>query len=232
MYIILFILFAIQIITLMLLGFFFFYVKSNLNIHNDASTFRQFVKHVVLSSREISDKFTFNNKSGVNGNLKNQLETLENKMNGLQIKMNQDNVNMFEDKLQKLDRQFGDLQEKVNNLSKSSDIDTKNKVVENIKPENEGIKYFRSKQGRFLLEEVVNESEGAFKVFDIKGNEARFEYCGGVVNSDFFTDICSFENNPADIPNKIKIKTIIAGVVKKDHNSNWEVYTPAKIKFE
>lgn len=101
----------------------------------------------------------------------------------------------------------------------------------NAENSNPDIKFFRSKQGKILQEEVSNNSEAAFKVFNIKGNEAKFEYCGGVVNSDFFDGICIFENNPADVPNKTAIKTTVSGVVKKDINGNWEVTTPAKIKF-
>jgi len=224
---------ALNIVTVLLVVFILHSFKNrNLKDKNDKSKFRQFVEHVVLNSKEISDKFTSNSKHGIHGIAKNQLQTFENKLNEFQKKLNENNVKMFEDKLQKMERQFGDLQEKVNKLSKLSDAETKTEIVENLLPANEDIKYFRSKQGNFFFEEVFNESEGKFKVFDINGNEGKFEYYGGVVNSDFFIDICSFENNPSEVPNKTKIRTIIPGVVKKDNNSNWEVFTPAKIKFE
>jgi hypothetical protein len=52
-----------------------------------------------------------------------------------------------------------------------------------------------------------------------------------VVNSDFFTDVCSFENNPSDVPTKTQIITTTPGAVKKDGNY-WIVQKTAKIKFE
>jgi hypothetical protein len=94
-----------------------------------------------------------------------------------------------------------------------------------------GVEFFRSKQGKTLLEEVSDEREASFKVFDINHSEAKFEYCGGVVNIDFFNDICTFENNPAKVPNKTKIITAAPGTVREGSNSSWEVDTPAKIKF-
>ena len=222
-----------SIVTLLLVFFILYrFKKRNLNYKNNKSQFRQLVEYVVLNSKDISDKFTSNSKHGINGIAKNQLQTFENRMNEFQKKLNENNVKMFEDKLQKMERQFGDLQEKVNKLSKISDTETKTEIIENLLPAKEDIKFFRSKQGKLFFEEVIVESEGKFKVFDINGNEGKFEYYGGVVNSDFFIDICSFENNPSEVPNKTKIRTIIPGVVKKDNNGNWEVYTQAKIKFE
>ena len=53
-----------------------------------------------------------------------------------------------------------------------------------------------------------------------------------MINQDFFTDVCSFANNPSDVPNKIRITTTIPGTVKKDSNNKWEVVEKAKIKFE
>jgi len=93
------------------------------------------------------------------------------------------------------------------------------------------IMFFRSKQEKILQEET-SRVNALFKVFSIKGNEARFTYCGEVQNPDFFSDICRFENNPAEVPNKTKIITTASGIVKKDSNNNWIVVYPATIKFE
>jgi polyhydroxyalkanoate synthesis regulator phasin len=111
--------FALLSFVFILLSVFLLYLKKNLNTKNDKSTFRQFVLDVVKESREVSDKTTFNQKTGGIGNSKNQLQQLENKINEVQRKLNESNVRMFEDKLQKLERQFGDLQEKVNKFLKS-----------------------------------------------------------------------------------------------------------------
>jgi hypothetical protein len=93
-------------------------------------------------------------------------------------------------------------------------------------------RFYKSKNGKILIEELHNSTDALFRVFNIKGNDAKFEYCGGVINQDFFTDICSFSNNPSDIPNKTRITTSIPGTVIKDSNNNWEVVEKAKIKFE
>ncbi|MGI6409831.1 MAG: hypothetical protein ACOX0V_01145 [Bacteroidales bacterium] len=147
-------------------------------------------------------------------------------------------VEMFEAKLQQLEREFGELQEKVRNIKlepiSPNTIKTEDKIIEtpvNVQePKISYIKYFRTKQGKVLQEEVSNQSDASFKIYDINNNEAKFEYCGGVVNPDFFTEICTFENNPADVPHKKEIRTTAYGTVKKDNN-NWVIDKPAKIKF-
>jgi len=68
-------------------------------------------------------------------------------------------------------------------------------------------------------------------VIDIENDKAKFEYCGGVVNTDFFEDICTFENNPAEVPNKTKIITTVPGIVRRDNNNVWNIEERAKIKF-
>jgi hypothetical protein len=93
------------------------------------------------------------------------------------------------------------------------------------------IRFFRSKKGKVLMEEVTNERDAAFKVFNIKNNEAKFVYCGDIQNPDWFGAIVEFVNNPQEISNKTKIDTTTPGIVKINSNNNWEVITPAKIKF-
>lgn len=93
------------------------------------------------------------------------------------------------------------------------------------------VRFFRSKQGKILLEEISNERDAVFKVFNIKGSEAKFVYCGEIQNPDWFGVIVEFVNNPQEIYSKTKIDTTSPGIVKMDSNNNWEVTTPAKIKF-
>lgn len=132
-------------------------------------------------------------------------------------------VEMFEAKLQQLEREFGELQEKVRNIKlepiSPNTIKTEDKIIEtpvNVQePKISYIKYFRTKQGKVLQEEVSNQSDASFKIYDINNNEAKFEYCGGVVNPDFFTEICTFENNPADVPHKKEIRTTAYGNCKE-----------------
>lgn len=102
-------------------------------------------------------------------------------------------------------------------------------IIEDVSSNQDAI-YFRSKQELKLLEEV-NKAEGVFKVFNIKNNEANFEYCGGVVNPDFFEKVCVFANNPHGIQVK-SIKTVVPGKVTKDDNGNWVIVGKAEIKFE
>ncbi|MBK9983859.1 MAG: hypothetical protein IPP15_16070 [Saprospiraceae bacterium] len=92
-------------------------------------------------------------------------------------------------------------------------------------------KYFRPKTGNALQEELTNSVGSSFRIYNINNNEANFEYCGGIVNSDFFDGVCLFQNNPANVPNKSNIITKTPGVVKKDPNGNWIVETLATIKF-
>jgi hypothetical protein len=115
------------------------------------------------------------------------------------------------------------------NISKEVTENTSVQIHENEKASMEII-YYRTKHGT-ILQEAVNEIEGVFKVFDIAENEAKFEYCGGAINPDFFIDICVFENNPQEIPDFTSIKTTLPGKVKKDNNGNWEIITTARIKF-
>lgn len=116
------------------------------------------------------------------------------------------------------------------NISKDVTENTSIQIQENEKASMK-ILYYRTKHGT-ILQEAVNENEGVFKVFDIAENEAKFEYCGGAINPDFFIDICIFENNPQEIPDFTTIETTLPGKVEKDNNGNWEIITTARIKFK
>jgi hypothetical protein len=156
------------------------------------------------------------------------LEILQNSSEG--------SITMYVDKLQQLERRLGELKSDVDKLKKQ-EVGAKPPQLDNEQPksseqkDNLEIKFFRSKQGKILLEEVSNEIDAAFKVFNIKENEAKFIYCGGIQNPDWFGEIVEFANNPQEIPNKIRIDTTTPGIVKKDSNNNWLVTIPAKIKF-
>ena len=143
---------------------------------------------------------------------------------------------MYVDKLQQLERRLGELKSDVDRLKKH-EVGAKTAQLDNIQPKSSqqkdslDVKFYRSKQGKVLLEEISNESDAAFKVFNIRDNQAKFEYCGGVQNPDWFGEIAEFVNNPQEIPNKTKIDTTTPGIVKKDSNYNWVVTIPVKIKF-
>ncbi len=156
----------------------------------------------------------------------------------LQVRENStgESISMYVDKLQQLERRLGALKSDVDKLQKQ-EILAKISYSDSAQPEcsqskeNLDIRFFGSKQGRILLEEVSNESGAVFKVFNIRDNEAKFVYCGGVQNPDWFGEIVEFVNNPQEIPNKTKIDTTTPGIVKKDSNNRWIVTIPAKIKF-
>jgi cell division protein FtsL len=126
-----------------------------------------------------------------------------------------------ENKIANLEKQINDLQNNENNDSGKTDTQTKT----------DDARFFKSNNGKILTDELPNATDAFFKVYNINGNEVKFEYCGSVVNPDVLTDVCCFANNPFDVPNKTKIITIESGIVKKNNN-NWEVIKIAKIKFE
>jgi cell division protein FtsB len=146
----------------------------------------------------------------------------------LQVRENStgESITMYVDKLQQLERRLGELKSQVDKLQKQ-EFSEKISHNDSEQPErsqskeNLDIRFFGSKQGTILLEEVSTENIAVFKVFNIKDNEAKFIYCGGIQNPDWF----------GEIPNKSKIDTITPGIVKKDSSNNWVVTIPAKIKF-
>lgn len=198
-------------IFIILLLIIFLLIKRKIFSQNKEMKLRSFIKEVVLNSREIT----------------NRLSSPDNN--------NGSNLRMYEDKLNALERKIGGMQEILTKIQKNPRVNEVNKndseSNKEINIEKSEIKFFRSKNGKTLQEELFSDSNASFKVLNIKNNEANFEYCGGVVNLDFFDGVCSFENNPADVPNKTRINTVAQGTVKKDNNNNWVVDKPAKIKF-
>jgi hypothetical protein len=138
-------------------------------------------------------------------------------------------INLIDNKIAVLETQVKELQKRENNEGRRKNTEEN---VSDLQSKIDDVKYFKSKNGKMLIEELQNSSDASFKIFNVIENEAKFEYCGGVVNQDFFTDVCSFANNPSDVPNKTKITTMVPGVVKKDSNNIWEVTDKARIKFE
>ena len=173
---------------------------------------KEYIKKITAKSRRLEKKFILKNDENANTETQNRIKKIE-------------------VRLRRLENHLKEHQGEFNICHENVDTEYGYNAVEFSNQTGVGIKFFRSKQGKTLMEEADSKS-AIFKVFNITGNEAEFEYCGGVQNPDFFTEICSFENNPADVPNKTKIITSMQGVVRKDSNNNWEVITPAKIKFE
>ena len=161
--------------------------------------------NTVLESQRIANRFFSNNHNKTHPNIK-----------------------PIEEKIALIEKQIIQLQNKE--VSKGEkEYEKSPESLNTIKGDD---KFFKSKNGKILIEELHSSSDASFRVFNITGNDAKFEYCGGVINQDFFTDVCSFANNPSDVPNKTRITTTIPGTVKKDSNNKWEVVEKAKIKFE
>ena len=147
---------------------------------------------------------------------------------------NSSDISIFEDKLQQLERRLGELQEKFNKIAddkqkepeKQEPVSTPPPVE---KPKDTSEQFFKTKSRKVFYQET--DADASFRVFNIKGNNAEFEYCGGVVSPDFLTDVCDFLNNPWKLGNIKKIATKTAGKVSKNYDGNWEVMIPAKIEF-
>jgi hypothetical protein len=181
-----------------------FFISRRKN-HQQRELNRDQIITTVLESQKIANRFYSNNHNKVSLNIK-----------------------PIEDKISLIEKQIIQIQNKEDSngekeVKEFSDI--KNSPIRDDK-------FFKSKNGKILIEELQNSTDASFRVFNLSGNDAKFEYCGGVINQDFFTDVCSFANNPSDIPNKTRITTTIPGTVKKDSNNKWEVVEKAKIKFE
>lgn len=154
--------------------------------------------------------------------LNNRNQSLNKKVNELYIRVNRAEKSLVDEQQNK--PKINEKHEvKTNPTPKGSSFQGKVSTTEKI--------FFKTKNGKALQEKLPSAQESAFKVYDINNNEAKFKYCGGVVNPDFFDGVCNFENNPAKIETIRKIETTAPGKVKKDNNGNWMVENPATIKF-
>jgi hypothetical protein len=209
--------FCLVAIVLFIVSWLFWY-KSQLNTANRNSSLRKFVKNVFFSSEEINDKFEFI-----------KTETYANGVNT--------NESILEKKLDNLKRQFDELQPALKSIiatdSQKSIKEETNPVIPVIKsPEpKQNEFYFASKSNKQLTEQLPNSANASFKVYEITGNEAKFEYIGSVRNENWFEGVCSIENSANDnLSDKKHISTTKPGRVRKFDNF-WIVSTPASIKF-
>jgi len=191
------------IITWLVMIVLFFISRRKNHQHSEQS--REQIIITVLNSQRIANRFFSNN----------YYKTLQ-------------NIKSIEDKIALIEKQV--IQHHNIEVSKGEKESKEFSEIKNYSNSDE--KFFKSKNGRILIEELHNSTDASFRVFNITDNDAKFEYCGGVINQDFFTDVCSFANNPSDVPYKTRITTTIPGTLKKDSKNNWEVVEKAKIKFE
>lgn len=155
---------------------------------------------------------------------------------------NANDYNGLNNKIGKLESQLGNLLKEVENLKKSCSQPNPNQSAQqpattsqptnNVSVTNQpkdDSQYFGSKNKKTLINETGKDA-AKFRVFNIKGNEADFEYCGGVTNLDFLESICDIPSDAYNIQSKTNIITLKSGKVKKDSDENWEVSIPATIK--
>jgi len=138
----------------------------------------------------------------------------------------------FED----LHGQIVKLQEEINAL-KNNDKHAESNRHSNFKsqtnPTNSKVKYLKMKSGIYLSQESYSQLNSKFKIFDIQGNTAKFEFCGNeleaIANREaFFDNVCDDSNYS---PTAKQIVNEQHGVVELQGDGKWKVITKATIKF-
>lgn len=134
------------------------------------------------------------------------------------------------------------LEEEIqNDLDKETTTDTNQSKTETggeieLKDENKlesgEVKFFGGKYNKTLDGELPSSSGARFKVFNIKGDQAEFEYCGESTNENYFEEVASIQNDASEnISARKEIITVKPGIVMKNSEGKWEVKTPAQIMF-
>ena len=177
---------------------------------------------LLKKKRDIRDKRKWDELDRNYNLLKNKNQVLKKEVDELSIRVNRAEKNLVgEEQYEPQKNNMNEVNTKY--IPKSTDHKGKASATEEI--------FFKTKNGKVLQEKLLRAQESAFKVYDINNYEAKFDYCGGVVNPDFFDGVCNFENNPAKIESIRNIETTTPGIVKKDNNGDWVVETSAIIKF-
>jgi len=152
---------------------------------------------------------------------------------------NSGNVEMFDTKIQQLERRLGELTQTVNELQKKLDeyINDNGNIGGNTRGStgaaNENIKYLKGKSGN-TFSRIEDSPEGAnWCMREIK-REWRLEYCGTIetARANFSAIFDNVSKKTGDVQTARKVETAERGILKFDKdNNNWEVTTPAEIKF-
>ena len=104
-------------------------------------------------------------------------------------------------------------------------------VKDENKLESREVKFFSGKSNKELNGELSSSSDAKFKVFNINGNRAEFEYCGSVINENWFEGVADVMNGVDEtLNNKKNIITTKPGIVVKE-DGNWKVEKRVEIKF-
>jgi len=128
-----------------------------------------------------------------------------------------------------LEEQLREIDNKINILqSKDSGGSF---IKDENKPESREVKYFSGKIDKILEGELSNSSGAKFKIFNIDGNRAEFEFCGSVINENWFDGVADIMNDVSEtLNNKNNIITTKPGIVVKE-GGNWRVEKRVEIKF-
>jgi hypothetical protein len=93
--------------------------------------------------------------------------------------------------------------------------------------------YLKTKSGDYLYHESDNQENSKFKLFDINGDKAKFEFCGNEQSAidnknSIFDNVCEYSNYSSGVTH---ITNIEPGEVYRQHDGRWKVIKKAKIKF-
>jgi hypothetical protein len=138
------------------------------------------------------------------------------------------NVRAIEDKLQQMERRFGQQFHSIYNTQNMSIAS----MPKDMPPEKPNVKYLRMKSGSSLSQESDSPEGGKFKLFDIVGDRAKFEFCGdeqaAIANKDAtFDNVCE---DSGYYLNARRIESVEPGEVQRQ-DGKWKVIKKAKIKF-
>ena len=120
-----------------------------------------------------------------------------------------------------------------NSNTKQSDINRPNSPHHQVNYSNSQAKYLKMKSGIYLSQESDSPANSKYKIFDIQGNTAKFEFCGNEIEAianreAFFDNVCEDSNYS---PNAKQVINEQSGVVELQSDGKWKVITKAIIKF-
>ncbi len=147
------------------------------------------------------------------------------------------NFNNKNEKIEGLLKQREILQAQLKEIENElSTLEGKDSNVKPVRDENKlesgEVKFFGNKNNKTLEGELSNSSGASFKVFNINGNQAEYQYCGAIKNENWFESVAKITNSASDTLNDRKeIITIKPGIVIKNTEGKWEVKHPTEIKF-
>ena len=143
-------------------------------------------------------------------------------------------VKVYEDKILSLERQVGRLSDDIYKMKNSA-----GQTAGTIPPpvslaENSQVKYLKYKSGVYLSHELSNSTDSNYKIFDIHGNYAKFEFCGNeqeaIADKDaFFDSVCDDSNFSSNVNQVINVEP---GAVELQGDGRWKVTKKATIKFQ